>query len=96
MFCVRDELIETSPTSHRNLFFRVANFEIQLRAQNSLSGSAARLFPLAPGASFFGLPLGVCVAIAGTKRRGAGVDCAVANLERSAPVFFFFDGAGSP
>ena len=40
---IRNELIETSPTSHRNLCFRVANSEIQLRAQNSLSGSAARL-----------------------------------------------------
>ena len=39
---IRNELIETSPTSHRNLCFRVANSEIQLRAQNSLSGSAAR------------------------------------------------------
>ena len=39
---IRNELTETSPTSHRNLCFRVANSEIQLRAQNSLSGSAAR------------------------------------------------------
>ena len=39
---IRNELIEASPTSHRNLCFGVANSEIQLRAQNSLSGSAAR------------------------------------------------------
>ena len=42
---IRNELIETSPTSHRNLCFRVANSEIQLRAQSPLSGSAARLMP---------------------------------------------------
>jgi hypothetical protein len=40
---IRNELIETSPTSHRDLFFGVANSEVQLRAQSSLSGSAARL-----------------------------------------------------
>ena len=42
---IRNELIETSPTSHRNLCFRVANSEIQLRAQSSLSGSAAHRRP---------------------------------------------------
>ena len=40
---IRNELIETSPTSHRNLCFRVANSEIQLRTQSPLSGSAALL-----------------------------------------------------
>jgi hypothetical protein len=40
---IRNELIETSPTSHRNRCFGVANSEVQLRAQSSLSASAARL-----------------------------------------------------
>ena len=39
---IRNELIEASPTSHRNLCFEVANSEVRLRAQSSLSGSAAR------------------------------------------------------
>jgi hypothetical protein len=37
-----NELIETSPTSHRNLCFRVANSKVQLQSRSSLSGSAAR------------------------------------------------------
>ena len=43
---IRNELIETSPTSHRNLCFEVANSEMRFRAQSSLSGSAARLLRL--------------------------------------------------
>ena len=41
---IRNELIETSPTSHRNLCFEVANSEMRFRAQSPLSGSAARLY----------------------------------------------------
>jgi hypothetical protein len=42
---IRNELIETSPTSHHNPCFGVANAEVLLRAQSSMSGSAARQTP---------------------------------------------------
>jgi hypothetical protein len=50
---IRNELTETSPTSHHNPCFEVANSEVRLRAQSSLSGSAARPPKTKPGLGHF-------------------------------------------